>query len=177
MPAWNKNENELEDSSSEDSISDSEPCHDITNLSSALSSVVIGERVPPTKGITPSKLDTSMLDDSSDDDDSTLQKYKPKFEKSRLKKTEYKHISLDFSSSDEDDISVQRTQRNRGENSKGPWRFNTSRKEYTLSETSDSAAPNFRIPCHLFDKLYTHQKEGVAWMAGLHKDGIGGLLG
>jgi DNA excision repair protein ERCC-6 len=37
--------------------------------------------------------------------------------------------------------------------------------------------PNLVIPSKLFMTLFDYQKEGVAWMAGLHHGGVGGLLG
>jgi len=37
--------------------------------------------------------------------------------------------------------------------------------------------PPFSIPSVLYEKLYDFQKDGVAWMAGLHLPKIGGILG
>ena len=39
------------------------------------------------------------------------------------------------------------------------------------------AWPKFNIPEVLFDKLYDHQKIGVQWMASLHAESVGGILG
>jgi hypothetical protein len=171
-PMGIKSEYDLEDSSSEEDIpvprsSQKNHSRRIEDLSSALSSVKIGDK-PPIKRIPSTKLDTSMLEDSSDDDDdSILNNYKSPF------KSKYKPITLD----DSDDSLLEEDKSNEKKKSKGPWRFSISKKEYTVSVTSDSAAPNFRIPGHLFDRLYSHQKEGVAWLAGLHAGGVGGLLG
>ena len=37
--------------------------------------------------------------------------------------------------------------------------------------------PKINIPKKLYNKLYDHQKVGVQWMASLHTNGIGGILG
>jgi SNF2 family DNA or RNA helicase len=190
-PMGIKSEYVLEDSStsSEEDIhvpksSRNKNSRTIEDLSSALSSIKIGDNTH-TKSI------ISISDDSSDDDDSIL-KYKSPF------KLTSKPITLDDSSDDDDSIlnykspfkSKSKTitldddssheggkTRSNKKKSKGPWRFSLSKKEYTLSETTDSVVPKFRIPGVLFDKLYSHQKEGVAWLAGLHTGGMGGLLG
>ena len=39
---------------------------------------------------------------------------------------------------------------------------------------ADEKWPNLRLPKKLFEKLFDHQKSGVQWMAGLHRNGIGG---
>jgi hypothetical protein len=41
----------------------------------------------------------------------------------------------------------------------------------------DVVWPKLRIPIELFNRLYSHQKAGVQWMASLHSNRIGGILG
>ena len=37
--------------------------------------------------------------------------------------------------------------------------------------------PAFRVPVQLWKRLYDYQKTGVSWMAGLHANRVGGILG
>jgi SNF2 family DNA or RNA helicase len=37
--------------------------------------------------------------------------------------------------------------------------------------------PTFRVPVPLWVRLYDYQKTGVSWMAGLHVNHVGGILG
>lgn len=203
-PMGIKREYDLKDddsSSSDEGFSNPKSTRDddriITDLSYVLSSVNLGgnknqQQVPSAKPIRSTKLDTSLLEDTSDedavspkkpihstkldtsrlledssdeDDESILRNYKSPF------KTKYEPITLDDNSSLEGD------KKSKTKKSKGPWRFSISKKEYAVSEISDSSMPTFRIPGTLFDRLYNHQKEGVAWMVGLHAEGVGGLLG
>ena len=55
------------------------------------------------------------------------------------------------------------------------WSFNQKRREYTIG--GNDKLPAFSIPSDLYDQLYDFQKDGVAWMAGLHLPKIGGILG
>ena len=105
---------------------------------------------------------SEIVDDNSSDDDSFLESYKPAFAS-----TPRKTVALAMSDS-EDSITV-KTRRSR-------WRRSVLSKEYTITDTTSSDAPNFRIPSLLFDRMYEHQKEGVAWMVGLHAEALGGLL-
>lgn len=58
-----------------------------------------------------------------------------------------------------------------------PWVLDEARNElYFTSEYKGTSFPEFRIPRHLYQKLFAHQVEGVRWMAGLYHSG-GGLLG
>ncbi|CAJ1954584.1 unnamed protein product [Cylindrotheca closterium] len=59
----------------------------------------------------------------------------------------------------------------------GRWKYNSDRKEVSLSSRSEVKMPKLAIPSKLFKTLFDYQKEGVAWMAGLHNGRIGGLLG
>ena len=59
------------------------------------------------------------------------------------------------------------------------WSFNKHDQEYFLSKRKEPSIswPNLRLPAHLFKSLYNHQKVGVQWMAKLHAEHIGGILG
>jgi SNF2 family DNA or RNA helicase len=71
------------------------------------------------------------------------------------------------------------------------WWYDQDKRHFYLEESEeeplDSAAnnhhhqqqrwPRLSVPMPLFRTLYTHQKSGVEWMAGLHVAGIGGILG
>jgi SNF2 family DNA or RNA helicase len=58
-----------------------------------------------------------------------------------------------------------------------PWTYDDTVDEYSLVSRGQVKMPDFRIPASLFNRLFDHQKDGVAWMAGLHSPGVGGLLG
>lgn len=60
---------------------------------------------------------------------------------------------------------------------RGRWKYDKDRKEVSLSSNDEVEMPQFAIPRKLFKTLFDYQKEGVAWMAGLHHGRIGGLLG
>lgn len=53
------------------------------------------------------------------------------------------------------------------------WKYDASTKEYMHTST------NFSIPKKLYNRLYDHQKEGVAWLSKLYNNNnnIGGILG
>ena len=61
------------------------------------------------------------------------------------------------------------------------WDCDASTKEMFLNpsmyQIPDVEWPNLRVPSQLYSNLYTHQKEGVQWMASLHCNGVGGILG
>jgi hypothetical protein len=69
------------------------------------------------------------------------------------------------------------------------WWYDQDKRHFYLEESEEepfaSAAnnqqqqrwPRLSVPMPLFRTLYTHQKSGVEWMAGLHVAGIGGILG
>jgi hypothetical protein len=42
---------------------------------------------------------------------------------------------------------------------------------------NDNQWPAFRVPVELWKRLYDYQKTGVSWMAGLHANRVGGILG
>ena len=49
-------------------------------------------------------------------------------------------------------------------------------KDYYLHEPAYLLQSGYLIPSHLYDSLYTYQKQGVAWMLGLHRQDLGGIL-
>jgi len=182
--AQKRNGHRLSDSSSSDeeekssalSISKEESNKIESGLLTALGNLQIEDKkVATTKRQTPAKLDESALWSSDEDEESDIVKYRPAFRR----KSEC--ILLDDSTDDSPaGTGDEATRQKRLDHSpwqRKKWRLSVSRKEYAISELSDSTMPNFRIPERLFQKLYDHQKEGVAWMAGLHVGGVGGLLG
>jgi hypothetical protein len=68
-----------------------------------------------------------------------------------------------------------------GESEEDAWCHNTTTDEYYLSPKKYSipgiAWPSLRLPSDLYNRLYAHQKIGVQWMASMHSNKIGGLLG
>ena len=82
--------------------------------------------------------------------------------------------SISLSSSD-DDFSVMGNEKSPKEKKRFAWSFNKKRREYTIG--GDDKLPAFSIPSDLYESLYEFQKDGVAWMAGLHIPKIGGILG
>ena len=56
------------------------------------------------------------------------------------------------------------------------WNHDTENDEYNLSFSNNTRIPAIRIPSPVYDVLFDHQKDGVAWMAGLHSRKIGGAL-
>lgn len=61
------------------------------------------------------------------------------------------------------------------------WDLDEERREVFLSDEKfskpDVSWPKLRLPLDLYESLYSHQKMGVQWMAGLHNMSIGGILG
>jgi SNF2 family DNA or RNA helicase len=57
------------------------------------------------------------------------------------------------------------------------WALDRNRNEYFFKSSASSRMPKFRIPEKLYGQLFEHQQDGVSWMAGLHCQGVGGLLG
>jgi SNF2 family DNA or RNA helicase len=60
-----------------------------------------------------------------------------------------------------------------------PWTLDRSSNEYYLAKDGDDDVewPDLRIPAKLFKKLYDYQRTGVQFLASLHCQGIGGILG
>ena len=86
--------------------------------------------------------------------------------------------SLSILSSSDDDLSIMSAnskKKTSKERKKYSWSFNKTQKVYTLG--GNDKLPAFSIPADLYDQLYDFQKEGVGWMASLHKNKIGGILG
>jgi hypothetical protein len=80
------------------------------------------------------------------------------------------------SSGSSDDGSIDNARKTSSSNSSA-WLLKKSSKEYTIAGGVHENVPDFSIPAELFDKLYDFQKDGVAWMAGLHVGKVGGILG
>lgn len=82
-----------------------------------------------------------------------------------------------FSSSDDDSYVVSSDVMKKSSKKKKDysWSFNKTQRVYTLG--GNDKLPAFSIPSDLYSQLYDFQKEGVAWMAGLHVPKIGGILG
>jgi hypothetical protein len=61
------------------------------------------------------------------------------------------------------------------------WALDAETDEVFLSADQcaipNSVWPKLRIPIELYNRLYNHQKAGVQWMASLHSNRIGGILG
>jgi SNF2 family DNA or RNA helicase len=60
--------------------------------------------------------------------------------------------------------------------------FSLDRSANEVYLSSDKAKnknqwPAFRVPVTLWKRLYDYQKTGVSWMAGLHDNRVGGILG
>jgi SNF2 family DNA or RNA helicase len=60
--------------------------------------------------------------------------------------------------------------------------FSLDRSANEVYLSSDKAKngiqwPAFRVPIPLWKRLYDYQKTGVSWMAGLHSNRVGGILG
>jgi hypothetical protein len=61
------------------------------------------------------------------------------------------------------------------------WDLKPESREVFLSDDKFSMLevswPKLLLPLELFKRLYSHQKAGVQWLAGLHNLSIGGILG
>jgi SNF2 family DNA or RNA helicase len=61
------------------------------------------------------------------------------------------------------------------------WTFDEKTNEFYFSSDKNAIDgaewPHFRIPTELYERLYSHQKVGVQWMASLHSKRIGGAIG
>lgn len=162
---------DLVDSSSDDENTIPRIKKIVPTTVSEITSVLAGVKINSDEKATPpiqqrnnsTKKNARFLDDhSSSDDDSFLESYKPVF------KPTPKKIAVLENSDSEDSTNVTAN--------RSKWRRSVLSKEYTMIDTSVLDAPDFRIPSLLFDRMYDHQKEGVAWMVGLHAGGVGGLL-
>lgn len=181
----------LDDSSTDDKsmsrLSENKPiCSTINDLSSQLRTVNIDAAVLPKKdtAATTTCIDLCDLESSSNDEDRIIETHE------RGRRRIRQPIIVEISDSSPErvvsttkikgvDQTGRKSSKKDNDKAKRQWRLSTSRGEYTVSDISrsDCDLPNFRIPSLLFDKLYNHQKEGVAWMVGLHSGGVGGLLG
>lgn len=79
---------------------------------------------------------------------------------------------VDHSDSEDDGDSV--AQEDAFENG---WAYNKTRREYSLrQDEEDSTMPPFCLPSKLYKMLYSFQRDGVKWMAGLHVNRVGGTM-
>lgn len=122
--------------------------------------------------------------DSYSDIDSSFEIPPAAFPTQRQATFDESESSFSVNSSDDDSFQSAKeelsctSEDNDGEADKtGRWKHNNKRKEVFLSSSSEVKMPKLVIPSKLFKTLFDYQKEGVAWMAGLHHGRIGGLLG
>lgn len=78
--------------------------------------------------------------------------------------------------------SEKKTQKNpvkTGPDSLSAWSQREDSTDFFLSSEKrpDSSWPKFSLPDGLYNQLFSFQRQGVQWMASLHKAGIGGILG
>eukprot|EP00934_Nitzschia_sp_Nitz4_P000501 Nitzschia sp. Nitz4//scaffold174_size87051//2661//6007//NITZ4_005097-RA/size87051-augustus-gene-0.66-mRNA-1//-1//CDS//3329538836//501//frame0 len=162
---------EDDDSDSEDeNVQPRNPnVHKANNSNQAVISLTKGLESVQIKG--KSKRNNSVFLDSSDEeDDDVIQVLSPTFQRKHTP-TPQKASSATKKPEDneyDDDGSQKLDYR---------WKKNATRTEYTIVAKTGTTMPDCRVPNQLFKSLYDHQKEGVAWMAGLYNQGIGGLLG
>lgn len=59
------------------------------------------------------------------------------------------------------------------------WCQNEGSKDFVLSADKVLGVPwpELCLPCKLYHQLFGFQRQGVQWMASLHQNGIGGILG
>lgn len=89
-----------------------------------------------------------------------------------------------LSDSDESDVAIVDGADGNVESDSGilnsSWKLDTNRNEFHLKNDSNASTnrwPNFRLPASLFKKLFDYQVGGVEFLASLHENGIGGVLG
>lgn len=68
-----------------------------------------------------------------------------------------------------------------GASDEDAWCHDATTDEYYLSPKRYSIPgvewPSLRLPSDLYNRLFAHQKIGIQWMASMHSNKIGGLLG
>lgn len=111
------------------------------------------------------------------DSDSSLEIFTPVFTKATTKTT-----FLDDDSSVEiveetNNMSNCGKKKREPKESETAWTMDRLQSEYFLESTHEKKMPNFRIPLELYEKMFDHQRSGVSWIAGLHSQKIGGVLG
>jgi len=89
-------------------------------------------------------------------------------------------IELDSSREDGQEDLISSLPPNSCVSSGAAW-IQDSNGEYFLSGrcaiSGDVKWPELTLSAKAYDKLYAHQKIGVQWMASLHSNGVGGILG
>eukprot|EP00980_Cylindrotheca_fusiformis_P018600 scaffold6162_cov154-Cylindrotheca_fusiformis.AAC.10 len=126
-------------------------------------------------------------DPSDDDSDSTiLEPFVPTFKRKTSKNIDDTDAgSLGFMEESESGESFQSTKKSFSSNSEAEeddspdkkWSYNRKTNAFSVSSTDAVRMPKLIVPKKLFEKLFDYQKDGVIWMAGLHHQKIGGLLG
>lgn len=160
------------------------PCNEVGNLVSSMNNVTVSENnsSETSRRRKCKRGGISCLDFESDDSDSSIEIiFTPVF---KPKSTPIVLLDDSFYESSSDDsiqiIAASNTSKPRGkanlDGNKTAW--TRSGDMYVLTSTpKTNNMPNLRIPSSLYDQLFDHQRSGVAWMAGLHTQKIGGLLG
>lgn len=116
------------------------------------------------------------FESGSEDSDSSMEAYVPTFKPQVSRPI----VDSDASESEGDTlINVEDPDDDAPEDdtSTGKWSYNTDRGEFSIASTIETKMPRLTVPKALFNKLFDYQKDGVVWMAGLHNQRIGGLLG
>jgi DNA excision repair protein ERCC-6 len=139
-------------------------------------------------------LDSLDFESSSEDDSSIdeLLKLPPTFQTKQKPRASQSITRIVHTTSDEEEDSFQYAkeeisdddtleydkQEHQKESDLEHWTFSSSKNEFSISPgIKDVKNPKLRVPAKLFQRLFDHQKAGVVWMAGLHCEKIGGLLG
>jgi SNF2 family DNA or RNA helicase len=122
--------------------------------------------------------DRKVLDQTTSSRSTKLEPFHPKrASRAGVSPSDSSSVSLSILSSSDDEFSISSTESDNVTSKKKTfsWSFNKNRREYTIG--GNSKLPAFSIPSDLYDQLYDFQKDGVAWMAGLHLPKVGGILG
>ena len=118
--------------------------------------------------------------DSDLDSDSSLEVFQPTFatKPRRMEDASTPSESSVIGIEDSDSDTETHDESKAKSSTDSPWTYDDTVDEYCLlSREGKVKMPDFRIPASLYNRLFDHQKDGVAWMAGLHSSRVGGLLG
>jgi SNF2 family DNA or RNA helicase len=124
-------------------------------------------------------LDALTFDSDSDSDsDSSLEVFQPTLATKPRRMEDASTTSESVIEIEDSDSDKETDDENKATSSTdSPWMYDDTVDEYSLVSRGKVKMPDFRIPASLYNRLFDHQKDGVAWMAGLHSPGVGGLLG
>lgn len=90
---------------------------------------------------------------------------------------------IDFLDTSDDSENEEEEKDSPGDNkdvdSLSAWSRKNDSGDYFLSseKRADIPWPQLYLPQELYNQLFSFQRQGVQWMASLHKGGIGGILG